>query len=115
MLERVEVDRSIVTGANPVAEAGLAAIADTGKISDAVTIRNAATSADPREAERVPWINESTGSAGFVTAIAAFDRSGARCRRFSATRESFDGVAMFSGEACMEPSGAWRMTRFEAL
>ena len=33
----------------------------------------------------------------------------------SASRESFDGIGMYRGEACMVASGAWRMQRFESL
>lgn len=40
----------------------------------------------------------------------AEDKAGGRlCRRFTTTRESFDGVALFVGEACMAGYGAWRL------
>ncbi|MCX7305180.1 MAG: RT0821/Lpp0805 family surface protein, partial [Hyphomicrobiales bacterium] len=42
-------------------------------------------------------------------------QSGVVCRAFRASRESFDGIAMFKGEACMEGPGAWKMQDFEPL
>ncbi|TIR69061.1 MAG: hypothetical protein E5X15_27415, partial [Mesorhizobium sp.] len=40
---------------------------------------------------------------------------GLTCRRFNATRESFDGVAMYQGELCIADAGGWRMQEFKAL
>jgi len=40
---------------------------------------------------------------------------GALCRAFEVSRERFDGVAMFRGQACMSEAGDWRLDNFSAL
>ena len=37
----------------------------------------------------------------------------ALCRTFKGSRESFDGVRLFNGEACMDSGGGWWMRKFE--
>ena len=49
----------------------------------------------------VPWANSDTGTRGVINGLVEFKREGLLCRRFSTSRESFDGVALFKGEACM--------------
>ena len=39
--------------------------------------------------------------------------SGFVCRDFKTTRHSFEGVAAYSGQACLSETGEWLMTRFE--
>ena len=87
------------------------------RLSDEATIRNAVTSADIETlaGAPLPWANAETGARGQVTGIVETKGKGTLCRSFSATRESFDGVGMYKGEACMVASGAWRMQSFEAL
>ena len=63
----------------------------------------------------LPWANAETGARGQVTGIVETKGKGTLCRSFSASRESFDGIGMYRGEACMVASGAWRMQRFESL
>jgi surface antigen len=112
-LEKAEVDKSLYTSSAPVA----AKPYDADRLSDETTIRNAVTSADLEtlSGQPLPWANAGTGARGQVTAIAESKQAGTLCRRFSATRENFDGVLMFRGETCMVGSGAWRMQDFESL
>ena len=112
-LEKAEVDRTFYTGDVDAPRTS----GEVERLSDEATIRNAVTSADIEtlNGAPLPWANAETGARGQVTGIAELKGKGTLCRSFKASRESFDGVAMFKGEACMVSSGAWRMQNFEAL
>ncbi len=111
-LEKAEVDKSLYTSNVPAA----ATPYDANRYSDEATIRNAVTSADIETlgGAPLPWANADTGARGQITALAETKQAGTLCRRFTATRESFDGVRLFRGQACMVGAGAWRMQSFEA-
>jgi hypothetical protein len=113
-LEKAEIDRTILTG--DVSERG-AQITDPERLSDEATIRNAVSSADIEglDGAPLPWANAGTGSRGAITALAEHKDEGALCRRFTTSRESFDGVGLYQGEVCMVAAGAWRIESFEAL
>ena len=112
-LEKAEVDRTFYTSNVPAPRTAV----EVERLSDEATIRNAVTSADIETlaGAPLPWANAETGARGQVTAIVETKGKGTLCRSFSATRESFDGVGMYKGEACMVAAGAWRMLSFEAL
>ena len=65
--------------------------------------------------QAVPWANAGTGSRGSITELAELKDKGQTCRRFTASRESFDGVALFKGELCLAGAGGWHMQDFKAL
>ncbi|MDR7031591.1 RT0821/Lpp0805 family surface protein [Mesorhizobium sp. BE184] len=111
-LDKAEVDHSILTSATPAAET-----ADANFTADQATIRNAVSSADIESlgGKAIPWANPGTGSRGSINELAETKDTGVLCRRFSASRESFDGVAMFYGRACLISEGAWRLDEFKAL
>ncbi len=113
-LGKAEVDRSLYTSAIPAASNSTI---NSSQASDVATIRNAVSSADLEEVggQVLSWANSDTGSRGSITDLIEYKDKGALCRRFQATRESFDGVSMFSGDACLATAGAWRMRAFEAL
>lgn len=112
-LAKAEVDRSLYTSNVPAA----AMPYDAERLSDEATIRNAATSADLETlgGAPLPWANADTGARGQITGLVEIKREGTICRRFDTTRESFDGIAMFRGEACMVGSGAWRVQSFDPV
>ncbi|MGX9117608.1 RT0821/Lpp0805 family surface protein [Mesorhizobium sp. BHbsci] len=112
-LEQAEIDRTILTSSTPAAASPI----DQDRASDQATIRNAVSSADIQElgGQAVPWANSDTGSRGSITELAESRDNGQLCRRFTASRESFDGVALFKGEVCLAGAGAWRMQDFKAL
>ncbi|CAH2401893.1 RT0821/Lpp0805 family surface protein [Mesorhizobium escarrei] len=112
-LEQAEVDRTILTSSTPASVLPV----DQERASDQATIRNAVSSADIQElgGQAVPWANSDTGSRGSITELAESRDNGQLCRRFTASRESFDGVALFKGEVCLAGAGAWRMQDFKAL
>lgn len=111
-LEQAEVDHSLVTGSVPAASPN----ADSGMVADQATIRNAVSSADVETlaGKSIHWANSETGSRGSIGQIAEDKSGGQLCRRFNATRESFDGVSLFKGEACMVAAGMWRLDAFAA-
>ena len=113
-LEKAEVDRSIVTSSTSASPAAPAA-SDTD--SDQTTIGNAVSSADIKElgGQAVPWANSGTGSRGTITELVELKDVGRTCRSFTATRESFDGVALYRGQLCMAGAGGWHMQAFTAL
>lgn len=112
-LEKAEVDRTFYTSNVSAPRTSV----EAERLSDEATIRNAVTSADLEtlSGQPLPWANADTGSRGQITGIAEIKGKGTLCRRFSASRESFDGVAMHKGEACMVSAGIWRMHTFETL
>lgn len=113
-LKQAEVDSSLYTGDIPSGKKDSAA---SERISDEATIRNAVSSADIESlaGRSVPWVNSDTGSRGSIDNLTEFRREGLLCRRFDTSRESFDGIALFKGEACMISAGAWRMQSFEGV
>lgn len=85
-------------------------------LSDEITIRNAVSSADlsQPDASRLAWANADTGSRGAISALVEDKRDGVLCRSFTTTRESFEGVALYRGQACMDQPGVWKMLEFKA-
>lgn len=125
-LEKAEVDRSILTGSTSAGSvSAVPEPADAELASDQATIRNAVSSADLEElsGRPLPWANSETGSRGAVTNLVQSGgqpggQSGGKsalCRAFEVSRERFDGVAMFRGQACMSEAGDWRLDNFSAL
>lgn len=102
-----KVDKSLSTASVPNQQT-------TQTLSDDATIRNAVTSADLAKISDspLPWANAATGSAGVVTAIREDRNTGFVCRNFDTTRHSFEGIASYSGQACLSETGEWLMTRF---
>jgi outer membrane surface antigen len=112
-LEKAEVDRTFYTSDVSAPRTSV----ELERQSDEATIRNAVTSADIESlaGAPLPWANAETGARGQISGLAEIKGKGTLCRSFSATRESFDGVRMYKGEACMVASGAWRMQSFGPL
>jgi surface antigen len=112
-LEKADVDRSVITNSVSADQAS----GSGGIEADQVTIRNAVSSADVEEVagKEIAWANADTGARGTITRLTEARRDGRLCRSFTGSRESFDGVAMFEGEACLAGQGAWRLETFKAL
>ncbi|MER2536244.1 MAG: RT0821/Lpp0805 family surface protein [Rhizobiaceae bacterium] len=107
-LKQAEVDRSIVTG-SVAASPGPAP--DASRQSDEAIIRNAVSAADLEglAGRPLPWANAATGARGEITNLAEAKMSGITCRSFRASRQSFDGVRLYTGAACMDGQGGWRL------
>ncbi|SMF46239.1 outer membrane surface antigen [Xaviernesmea oryzae] len=105
-----KIDRNISTGTVPGAPQHTGAT-----LSDETTVRNAVTSADLERLGNasLPWANTATGSAGVVSQIREARNEGHICRDFMTTRHSYEGIAMFSGQACLTNSGDWMLTAFD--
>ncbi|MBX3596941.1 MAG: hypothetical protein KF874_05135 [Rhizobiaceae bacterium] len=105
-----DVDSNLVT--STVAPAGAASDAETQ--SDALTVRNAVSSADlsALDSSALAWANADTGSRGAISGLTEFNEQGVVCRKFTTTRERFDGITLYQGRACMISPGIWQMTAF---
>jgi len=55
------------------------------------------------------WRNSDSGSRGTLSAYAAEPRRGRLCRRFETTRQSYDGISLYQGEACKAQAGPWQL------
>lgn len=60
------------------------------------------------------WENVETGARGVLTAAAATSQTPS-CRAVSTTRESFEGISLYQGEACRLPSGSWFLKHLDKL
>jgi len=91
--------------------------ADPVVTSDEATIRNAVTSAAVDEVadNGLGWANAGTGSRGTIREIRERQEEGRLCRRFTASRESFEGVHLYRGETCLGPAKIWMMTAFDRV
>ena len=117
------------TGALDVSEADVDQVAQTGSLpasgqpadptrtSHEAIIRNAVSAADPEHTKLEPlaWANAETGSRGAISNMMEKEEGGLLCRQFTASRESFDGVALYSGDACKGDRGVWYMRDFKPL
>jgi hypothetical protein len=108
-----DIDQGTQTGALPASEQP----SDPTRVSDEATIRNAVSAADPEQAKISPlaWANADTGSRGAISELMEREEGGVLCRQFKASREAFDGVAVFSGDACKGNRGSWYMRDFKPL
>lgn len=113
-LEKAEVDRSLYTSKVPD---NTGTSPDANRLADQATIRNAVSSADVDglNGQGIPWANPDTGSRGTVSALVESNERGVLCRKFAASRESFDGVTLFRGEICAAGAGTWQMLAFEPV
>lgn len=106
-------ERSIDRNATAAISPQTIAAGDTQQVSDETTVRNAVSSIDPDgTTQQIPWANADTGSRGAITALSQVKENDVLCRSFTTTRESFDGVALYRGKACMDDGGSWQMMAF---
>jgi hypothetical protein len=112
-LEQADIDRSVVTSSvSPTPSSTASDIT-----ADQTTIRNAVSSVDIAEQAGKPlaWANPETGARGTITDLAQSRENGRLCRAFGGSRESFDGVLLFKGEACMDGPDQWRIEALKVL
>jgi hypothetical protein len=112
-LEQADIDRSVVTSSVSAPSSG----SESDITADQTTIRNAVSSADIEEQAGRPlaWANPETGARGTITEMAETKQKGRLCRSFGGSRESFDGVSLFTGQACMAGPDLWRIEAFKVL
>jgi hypothetical protein len=91
--------------------------ADTQMISDQSTIRNAVSQADLSTLDQtgMAWTNDETGSRGAISSISEYADSGATCRKFVVSRESYNGVSLYDGDACLVNGRDWKMRAFKSM
>lgn len=114
-LEDAVPDRALHTGS--IARTPQDISADPAALSDELTIRNAVSSAivDAGSADGIGWANAATGSRGAISDISERQVESRLCRRFTASRESFEGVHLYRGETCLGPARIWMMTAFDRI
>ena len=114
-LEDAVPDRALVTSSISRQQPDIPP--DPVTASDEETIRNAVSSAvvDEVGEDGIGWANAATGSRGAIRAISERQDKSRLCRRFTASRESFDGVHLYRGETCLGPARIWTMTGFDRV
>lgn len=114
-LSKVDADPSLITNSvspNPNLPT------DKETVSDQTTIQNAVSSANLEllHGGALAWANTATDSRGSIFDIVEIKRSSQVCRSFKSSRESFEGVSLYSGEACTpQTGGSWYMRIFKLL
>lgn len=103
-LVALRVDRT-QTGSIPVARP------DTDTLSDEGIITEAVAQAEPDSP--YPWSNSATGAAGVINSYSETEIDGRNCRNFSTSRHSFEGIGVYSGQACQTADGHWALERFQ--
>jgi hypothetical protein len=85
--------------------------------SDADVIRNAVSAIDLKVSSGVPlnWANQDTGSTGTISEISESKDDGLLCRNFKTSRESFEGIGIYTGVTCLSPEKQWFVRNFVAL
>ena len=113
-LSKADVDPSLVTGSTQSASSDKS---ESEQASDENTIRNAVSAADVSGlgGNPVPWANPETGSRGAISSLVEEKKGETLCRRFTTSRERFDGVAQYKGQVCMIAPGAWQVQGFDSL
>ncbi len=111
-LSKMNVDDTILTGALPEKTEQ-----NPTQISDASIIQNAVSAVDLSTSQVAPlnWANQATGSTGTITDIRESKGDGILCRDFKTSRESFEGVAMYTGSTCLNTEKQWFVRKFVAL
>lgn len=114
-LEGALPDRSAVTGSVQRSQPALPD--DPVAASDEDTIRNAVSSAivDEVGEEGLGWANAGTGSRGAIRRIVERQEANRLCRRFIASRESYEGIHLYRGETCLGAANIWTMTAFDRV
>jgi hypothetical protein len=111
-LSKLGVDSSIQTSSLPSDT-----VQNPTQNSDANVIRNAVSAVDLQATSGSPlsWANQDTGSTGTISEIRESTDTGLLCRDFKTSRESFEGVAMYTGSTCMNTEKQWFVRNFVAL
>jgi len=108
--DRSAVDNSLVTGS--IRRSAPAAIAPQCAADSAAILAQfiVLEQQNGRPAARL-WENSAAGSRGVLSALGQpEERGGALCRQFQTTRESFDGSALYKGEACRYGRQPWALS-----
>jgi surface antigen len=112
-MSKLDVDHTLQTSTT-----GASAVPDQTRVSDSMIIRNAVSAADIealRQGAPLAWANTDTGSRGTISGVSETKAAGVLCRTFTASRESYDGVGLYKGEACRGDQGSWHIQTFEPM
>lgn len=109
---RTAIDPSAVLSLDPITTASTETTgADAGTIADETAVAQAIAAAGTEAP--LPWSNPSTGSSGVITAFSPSSGMDKECVAFETTRHSFDGIALFKGNACPAATGKWLLMEFK--
>lgn len=105
-------DTAVTTASVPAGQP-----ADTQMLSDQSIIRTAVSEVDINAIGQtgMSWTNDETGSRGAISSISEYADSGATCRKFVVSRESYNGVSLYDGDACLTGGGAWKLRAFKSM
>jgi hypothetical protein len=100
-----------------VTTASVATQPDTQMVSDQSLIRNAVSQADLSTMDRtgMAWTNDETGSRGSISSISEYAEAGSTCRKFVVSRESYSGVNLYDGDACLVNGRDWKLRAFKSM
>lgn len=107
-----QTDHSLVTSA---VTADKGSLDDVLLLADQQVIRDFVAKAGANQTGSLAWTNQETGNRGTISALVNLQENGYTCRTFQTTRESYDGVLLFSGKACNISGNVWTMTDLKAL
>ena len=65
--------------------------------------------------EALAWRNSKTESRGAIRDIREVAVGTAICRQFTASRQNYSGVALWTGEICRRTGEDWRVTNFQKV
>jgi len=107
-----QTDHSLITSAVTAAKGN---IDDVLPPADQRVIRDFVAKAGKNHTGGLTWVSQETGNRGTISALADLQENGHTCRTFQTTRESYDGVLLFSGKACNISDNIWTITNLKAL
>lgn len=107
-IEDAVPDNALTTGSVP---GGASRSPDEGTIRDAVS----SAIVDEIGEQGIGWANVGTGSRGVIRDVRESSDSGTLCRSFAATRENYEGVFLYRGEACLNRAKQWSMHKFDRV
>ncbi|RLQ87438.1 RT0821/Lpp0805 family surface protein [Notoacmeibacter ruber] len=123
-LAKIDDDPTLITGSIAPSEAKTKAAPDPfGSAvedelqSDREAIIGMVTAADlsTHGEEGLAWRNAKTGASGQIDSIREKTEGGVTCRQFTVSRQTYQGVALWTGEACRGALDEWMATRFQRV
>ena len=112
-LSKAEVDQSSLTSALPGSAHGSRCRARLRRGDHPQ--RGVVGRIEQAKLQALAWANADTGSRGAITSMVEKQGKRRALPQFTASRESFDGVALYSGRGLPGRSGDWRMRAFKPL
>lgn len=113
-IESAVPDQSSITGSVAAAQqpdTDNETLSDRNIIGDVI----AGLRADMSANKPVFWANPATGSQGVINQLVEVQKADGLCREFKTSRQAFNGVSLYQGEACLQKGGDWLVKSFAPL